>query len=303
MTVASGELAHITGDDRPGVDDADRRAVEARVRAAGTSFYWAMRLLPPAKRAAIYAVYAFCREVDDIADEPGQETQKRARLEAWRAEIGALYDGRPRHPVSRALTPAVAAFGLVRGDFEAVIAGMEMDASDRLRLSDRAELSLYCDRVACAVGRLSVRIFGIEEPLGSALAAAQGEALQLTNILRDLVEDAARDRLYLPADLLADHGIDAAAPLDAILADGAIPDVLADLAAVARARFDSVDVLVGKCVEQPDGRRLARPAIVMAKTYELTLQRLNARGWSRWREPVRISKAEKLWVGLRYAFG
>ena len=152
-----------------------------------------MRLLPPEKRAAMYAVYAFCRDVDDIADEPGELADKKTALTAWRGWIEDLYQGRtPGHPVARALRQPIAEFDLKQADFLAVIEGMELDAKPDIRIADRDALIDYCDKVACAVGRLSVRVFGMAEEDGLALARAEGLALQLTNILRDVAESSAR---------------------------------------------------------------------------------------------------------------
>ena len=171
------------------------------VRGSGTSFYWAMRRLPPSKRAAMYAIYAFCREVDDIADGPigpGAEVRKRRRLKEWRDEIQQIYAGKASTVVGHALLPAIEKFGLRIKDFNSVISGMEMDAGDSVRIENMDELTLYCDRVASAVGRLSTRVFGLEPQIGDRLAFNQGQALQLTNILRDVDEDAKQERLYLP---------------------------------------------------------------------------------------------------------
>src|SRR6185312_927314 len=181
--------------------------IRARVAAAGTSFYWAMRLLPEARREAMFAIYAFCREVDDIADSNDAPALKRAGLARWRHEIDAIYDDRPHTPLGRVLADAVDTYGLRRDDFLAVIDGMEMDAAADIRAPSLAELDLYCDRVASAVGRLSVRIFGTDRPAADRVAGSLGRALQLTNILRDLAEDAARGRLYLPRELLSGQGI------------------------------------------------------------------------------------------------
>ncbi len=274
---------------------ADRDHVEAAVRRSGTSFYWAMRLLPPPKRHAMFSIYAFCREVDDIADDARPLDAKRRDLARWREEIEAVYAGRPRHPVSRAIAGCLGAFGLRRDDFLAVVDGMEMDADPHVRIRDMAELSLYCDRVAGAVGRMSVRVFGVAQPHGDRLAAAEGEALQLTNILRDLKEDTMRGRLYLPADLLAAAGIDDLADPGRVLADARIGAVCEQLAALAHRRFaEAADLLAG-C-----DRRQVRPAIIMMEVYRRTLVRLMRRGWRRWAEPVAVPSAEKLWVALRH---
>ena len=273
----------------------DHAHVEAAVRRSGTSFYWAMRLLPPAKRRAMFAVYAFCREVDDIADDAGPVGAKRRGLARWRDEIEALYAGRPGQSVSRAIAPCIDEFGLRRDDFLAVVDGMEMDADPHVRMRDMEELRLYCDRVACAVGRMSVRVFGVPQPAGDRLAAAEGEALQLTNILRDLKDDALRGRLYLPADLLAGAGIGDLADPGRMLADPRIAGICEELAGLARRRFAEAAALLADC-----DRRQVRPAIIMMEVYRRTLARLMRRGWQRWAEPVAVPPAEKLWVALRH---
>ena len=269
--------------------------VEQVVRESGSSFYWAMRFLPLEKRQAMFAVYAFCRQVDDIADEPGQIAAKQRALGGWRREIERLYDGMAERPVAAALLRPVERFDLRKQDFLAVIDGMEMDAADRIRIADMEELQRYCDRVACAVGRLSVRVFGVPQPTGDALASALGEALQLTNILRDLKEDARRDRLYIPAALLRSHSVSTRSDAEAALRDSAIIEVCQQLAALALRRFEQAAALVAQC-----DRRHVRPAVVMMEVYRRTLERLNGRGWGRWAEPVSIPSAEKLWVALRY---
>ena len=269
------------------------------VRESGTSFFWAMRRLPPEKRAAMYAIYAFCREVDDIADDlgggPDAEVVKRHQLTEWRAEIGRLYAGAPETLTARALQPAIAAYGLREEDFVAVIAGMEMDAGERVRIADMSELTLYCDRVASAVGRLSTRVFGLEPDLGDRLAFAQGQALQLTNILRDIDEDAERDRLYLPADLLAEYSINAVGELRAVLQARQLPQVCAHLAGIAAARFREARELIQSC-----DKAAVRPAVMMLEVYGRILDKLTATGWAPPRTRVRLSPAAKLWVMLRY---
>ena len=193
-------------------EDALRETIRHRVEAAGTSFYWAMRLLPRDRRNGMYAIYAFCREVDDIADGDRPVEHKLAALAGWREEIEALYDGRPRHLVARALSGPVRRYALRKEDFLAILAGMEMDARGDIRAPDLATLDLYCARVASAVGHLSVHIFGDSSDAAHAVAESLGRALQLTNILRDLAEDAARQRLYLPREILDRHGIRGADP-------------------------------------------------------------------------------------------
>ncbi|MFW6077442.1 MAG: squalene/phytoene synthase family protein, partial [Hyphomicrobiales bacterium] len=163
---------------------AERAEIARQVRAASTSFYWAMRLLARPRREAMFAVYAFCRAVDDIADSDQPVARKKALLAEWRGEIHAVFGARPRKPIARALSGPARRFRLERGDFMAVIEGMEMDVDGPIVAPSRADLDLYCDRVACAVGRLCVPIFGEPGETGIAVADHLGRALQLTNILR-----------------------------------------------------------------------------------------------------------------------
>ena len=178
----------------------------AEALVSGSSFYAAMRILPSSQRRAMFEIYRFCRAVDDIADGHGDRSARLAELARWRTDIDALYAGKPPRRV-RALVEPVRAFDLQRDDFLSIIDGMEMDARADIRAPDLATLDLYCDRVACAVGRLSVRVFGMSAQGGAPLAFHLGRALQLTNILRDLDEDADRGRLYLPLEVLLAAGI------------------------------------------------------------------------------------------------
>ena len=271
----------------------EQDSIEARVRAAGTSFYWGMRVLPPPRRAAMYAIYAFCREVDDIADD-APDDQKAPQLAAWRAEIAALYAGRPSHPIARALLAPVAAYGLDQRDFLAIIDGMEMDAGAAIRAPSLAELDLYCARVASAVGRLSVRAFGAPGPAALEVADALGRALQLTNILRDLDEDAARGRLYLPRELLDRHGIAGDDP-GAVLAHPALDAVCRELAELAYRHFAAARAAMARCRRRP-----MRPAALMGAVYRAILDRLVRRGWRDRSDPARVPTSQKLWLILRH---
>ena len=271
----------------------DLAEVEALVKAAGTSFYRGMRVLPADRRAAMYAVYAFCRLVDDVADEPAPIEAKRAGLAAWRAAIAGVYRGGADNAVTRVLLPAVRRFELRQEDFLAVIDGMQMDAETVIVAPDLATLDLYCDRVAAAVGRLSVRAFGDRSEAADQVAWALGRALQLTNILRDLAEDAARGRLYLPREWLEAAGV----PLDpaAALASPGLPAVCARTLARARVLFAQADGAMAAC-----DRRAMRPARLMGATYAALLDRLEARGWARPGEAVRVPKWRKLWIAARH---
>ncbi|GAB6053254.1 hypothetical protein JCM17960_20740 [Magnetospira thiophila] len=275
-------------------DARDVAYVRSLVEKSGTSFYWAMRLLPEVQRDGMFAIYGFCREVDDVADEPAPLDDKIRRLAAWRDEIEALYAGAPETPVGRVLKPHVARHGLLKEDFRAIIDGMEMDAAEPLRLQTMDELHLYCQRVAVAVGRLSNRVFGIDDAPGDVVAAHLGLALQLTNILRDLKEDAGRDRLYLPRDLLDRHGIAATEPAE-VLDHKNFPSVCKELAALSEGSYQAAEAALKHC----DAGRM-KPAIVMKEVYHKILERLHKRGWRRLGERVRLSKAEKMWIGLRH---
>lgn len=273
-------------------------AAEDRVRStvidAGSSFLWAMRLMPRTKREAMFAVYAYCRTIDDIADGDAPAAEKVKQLGAWRGEIDRLFNGTPNHPITRALAGPVRAYGLDKEDFIALLDGMEMDAANRMVAPSMEDLELYCARVAGAVGLLSVRIFGLSGLDGRTLALTLGQALQLTNLLRDLPEDAALGRLYLPRELLDAHGIAVTTP-DAVLKHPALPKVCDDIAAMARQSFDDA----GRALARSP-RGAVRPARVMMKVYQRLLERLVRRGWTRIDEREHLSSFEKLWIALRY---
>ncbi|HWD58873.1 MAG TPA: presqualene diphosphate synthase HpnD [Stellaceae bacterium] len=270
-----------------------RETIRRRVEAAGTSFYWAMRMLPQERRDGMYAVYAFCREVDDIADD-WPPAERPAGLAAWHDEIEAVYAGRPRHMIGRALVTPVARFALRKGDFHAVIDGMEMDAAQDIRAPDLATLDLYCARVAAAVGHLSVHVFGDSGAAAHRVADALGRALQLTNILRDLAEDAERGRLYLPRELLDRHGIRGDDPA-AVLRHPALPSACRDLAAIAAGHFDAARRAMGEA-----SRRAMRPAAVMGAFYRAMLDALVEAGWRDPAARIGLSKSRKLWLVLRH---
>ena len=271
-----------------------RAAIRARVAAAGTSFYWAMRLLPEARREGMFAIYAYCREVDDIADSDAPPAAKRAELAGWRREVEAIFAGRPGTPLARVLADVAQAYRLRREDFLAIIDGMEMDAIADMRAPGLAELDLYCDRVASAVGRLSVRIFGSDIAAADRVAWALGRALQLTNILRDLAEDAARGRLYLPREFLVEAGIAETEP-QAVLRHKALGQACERLAELAETRFAEAAAAMRQCP-----RRAMRPAAVMGAVYHAILRRLRARGWRDLESEVKLPTALKLWLALRH---
>jgi squalene synthase HpnD len=265
----------------------------AAERASSSSFYNAMRVLPRAQRAAMFEIYSFCRQVDDIADSRAPRRERQEQLHRWRADIDALYAGKPV-PRTRGLVAPVRDFGLRREDFHAVIDGMEMDVVDDIRAPDDATLDTYCNRVASAVGRLSVRIFGMEEQDGIALARHLGRALQLTNILRDLDEDAAFGRLYLPAEALREAGITTTDPA-AVLASPTLGKVCACVVDRARRHFAQADKIMAR-----SPRRRVRAPRIMGDAYRLILDSLVARGWSHPRRPIRLPRARLLWIIMRH---
>ena len=179
---------------------------QQKAAASGSSFYYSFMFLPQPKREAITALYAFCREVDDIADECSELHTAQIKLDWWRSEIGNLYAGQPQHPVSKALAPAVEAFGLSKEHFQEIIDGMQMDLEQN-RYRDFKQLQLYCYRVASVVGLLSAAIFGYSNRNTLKYAHDLGMAFQLTNIIRDVGEDARRNRIYLPLEELQMFGV------------------------------------------------------------------------------------------------
>ncbi|MCP4620155.1 MAG: presqualene diphosphate synthase HpnD [Bradyrhizobium sp.] len=263
--------------------------------ASGSSFYAAMRILPQAQREAMFQIYSFCRQVDDIADSNGPREERLAALQQWRDDIDALYRGTPPARLKDYVAP-VKTFGLKREDFLAIVDGMEMDVPADIRAPDMATLDLYCDRVASAVGRLSVRVFGMGEEDGIALAYHLGRALQLTNILRDIDEDAGLGRLYLPREGLYLAGITGDDP-QKVIADKSLPKVCAPLAQRAATHFAKADEIMDR-----NPRRVVRAPRIMSKYYRAILDLLLARGFAAPREPVRVTKLTKLAILFRYAF-
>jgi phytoene synthase len=262
--------------------------------ALGSSFYAAMRILPREQREAMFQVYSFCRYVDDIADSDGPREQRLAALQQWRDDIDALYRG---HPPARLqdYVGSLRRFGLKREDFLAIIDGMEMDVPADIRAPDEATLDLYCDRVASAVGRLSVRIFGLPESDGIELAHHLGRALQLTNILRDIDEDASIGRLYLPREGLLRAGITSTEPA-AVTQHPALTLVCAPLVERAQAHFTKADAVMNR-----NARRVVRAPRIMSKYYHSILQLLIGRGFALPRAPVRLGKASRIAILLQYA--
>jgi squalene synthase HpnD/squalene synthase HpnC len=269
--------------------EADAAIVSVAVARAGSSFTKGMQILPPERRRAMYALYGFCRAVDDIADAPAPIGDKRAELDTWRLELDRIFAGQGNYALGRELADAVQRYGLQREEFDLILEGMTIDAAPSVRIADRAALSDYARRVAGAVGVLSCQIFGAPGPESKAFAIYLGETLQLTNILRDVDEDAEIDRLYLPVDMIATAGISTGQDIKAIVADPRIIGICESLAAEVTERYR---LLPGMLPAQY--RRELRSARIMQMAYGLVFQKLLARGWRdrSWRP--RLSKREGL---------
>lgn len=264
-----------------GTGPSDAALVASRVSRAGSSFARGMAALKGERRRALWGVYAFCRAVDDIADNTMPEAEKRRFLADWRRKLVA-----PDCAVSRELAFARSAHGVPMAECEAMIAGMETDATDHLRLQTEDELHLYCRRVAGSVGAMSVRIFGAPE--AEAFGLRLGHTFQLTNILRDIDEDAERERVYIPRDLLAAAGIPEG-PAREIVAHPAFAPICESLAQQALAGFARARETIRAYPAQA-----MLPAAVMAWGYGRLLERLVARGFAQRGARPRLTKGEKL---------
>ena len=268
------------------------RAVQKR--ASGSSFYIAMRLMPAEERDAMFAIYAFCRKVDDVADDGvGTRAERHERLEGWRRDLAALYEGKVS-PQVRFLAPAVIHYGLRLVDFLSVLDGMDMDVAEDIVAPDLGTLDLYCDRVASAVGRLSIKVFGMDEGPGFALAHHLGRALQLTNILRDIDEDAAIGRLYLPREYLEEMNCCRQMDPVAIIAKPEIDAVCRKLAALAHHHYDEAGRILAS---RPKGR-IKTPRL-MGAVYSEILRLSEAQGFAPPRQRVSLPKSKLLSLVLR----
>jgi phytoene synthase len=278
-------------------------SVGARVtRQSGTSFYYAFLVLPEEKRRALYALYAFCRAVDDCVDEEGGEGE--AGLGRWLAEVQRAYAGAPETELGRELAEAVARFPVPRGCFEDVVAGCRMDLTTR-RYATFADLRVYCERVASAVGLASIEIFGYDDPRTREYAVELGLALQLTNILRDVGTDAARDRLYLPLEDLAASGVTEGDVLGAARGAGAAwgadtprPPGLERLLAFEADRARSHYVAASTVLPEQD-RRSMLAAEIMGAIYRGVLEEWARRGHPIGGARVQLGKARKMALALR----
>ena len=259
---------------------------------SGSSFYYSFLFLPPARRRAITALYAFCREVDDVVDECADVNVARAKLAWWRGEVTRLYGGQPQHPVAQALASVVTSFKLPQLQLQEIIDGMEMDLTRR-RYADFAALQVYCYRVASVVGLLSATIFGYADPRTLKYAENLGMAFQLTNIIRDVGEDARRDRLYLPLDEIERYNVPVADIMRARAGDGfrQLMEFQIDRALGyyrdAYAALPAVD------------RKAQRPGLVMAAIYQTLLAEIRAEGIPVLTQRTALPPVRKLWIAWK----
>jgi phytoene synthase len=265
---------------------------QQRAAQSGSSFYYSFMFLPPKQRTAITALYAFCREVDDVVDEGHDPVVARSKLDWWRSEVAAMFHGTPQHPVSRALVPVVADFALPESRFGEIIDGMQMDL-DWNRYPDFATLEVYCHRVAGVVGLLSAEIFGCTERATRDYARSLGIALQLTNILRDVGEDVRRNRIYLPLDELARFGV----TTDDLILFRETPEVAALLkfqAERARSWYDKARAALPAV-----DRRSQRAGLIMGAIYARLLDEVEDEGARVLNHRVSLTPITKLWTACR----
>ncbi|MDR2112672.1 MAG: presqualene diphosphate synthase HpnD [Candidatus Accumulibacter sp.] len=265
---------------------------QQKASASGSSFYYSFCFLPPERRRAITALYAFCREVDDVVDEGGDPRAAADTLAWWRAELGELYAGRPRHPVTQALYAVLPRFRLPREHLLEIIDGMEMDLR-QTRYPDFAALSLYCYRVASVVGLLAAEIFGHTDPRTLGYAHDLGMAFQLTNIIRDVGEDARRGRVYLPMDEMKRFGLPLADLPNARYSD--------NFRRLMEYQIERAEGYYAQAMKQlPDvDRKPQRPGLIMAAIYRTLLGEIKRDGCRVLDRRASLTSPRKLWIAWR----
>ena len=266
--------------------------VQDKAAASGSSFYYAFLFLSPPRRAAITAFYAFCREVDDIADDVADPGVAATKLAWWRSEVAATFKGQPSHPAMQALLPHVEAYGIEPSHLLAVIEGCQMDL-DQTRYLDFARLARYCDLVAGVVGEVAANIFG--RTLASTVDYAHrlGLAMQLTNIVRDVGDDARRGRIYLPVDELQRFDVKAAEILERRYSDR-FTALMRFQAERAHATYDEAFALL------PEADRAAqKPGLMMAHIYRTLLREIEADGFAVLHQRISLTPIRKLWIAMR----
>jgi phytoene synthase len=263
-----------------------------KAAASGSSFYYSFMFLPPDKRRAITALYAFCREVDDVVDECSDESVARIKLAWWRGQVAEVYQGNPQHPVCQALAPAVKQFNLPQEHLLEIIDGMEMDLN-RHSYDDFKSLQLYCYRVASVVGLLAAEIFGYTDRRTLKYAHDLGIAFQLTNIIRDVGEDARRGRIYLPQDELQQFGVSTGDILNARESEG--------FHKLMEFQIERAERFYQQALEQLPAadRKAQRTGLIMAAIYRATLDEIRRSGCHVLRERISLTPLRKLWLAYR----
>ena len=256
---------------------------------SGSSFYYSFMFLPPEKRRAITALYAFCREVDDVVDECSDESVARTTLAWWRVQVAAIYEGQPQHPVALALVPVVKQFNLPQEHLHEIIDGMEMDLQQH-QYADFKVLQLYCYRVASVVGLLSAEIFGYSDRKTLKFAHDLGIAFQLTNIIRDMGEDARRGRIYIPQDELAQFGVHTRDILDGRESDEFHKLMQFQIERAQRYYQQAFDLL------PPADRKAQSTGLIMSKIYRATLDEIVSSGCHVLKERISLTPLRKLWL-------
>ena len=263
-----------------------------KAASSGSSFYYSFLFLPPERRRAITALYAFCREVDDVVDEIEDQQVARTKLAWWRIEVGNLFAGKPQHPVTRALEPALEPFGITQVRLNEIIDGMQMDL-DQSRYLDFPGLERYCYHVAGVVGLLAAGIFGYRNPQTLDYAKNLGLAFQLTNIIRDVGDDARRNRIYLPMDELKKFEVPASDILNARYSDN-FTRLMQFQAARARTYYAAAFAAL------PAGdRRDQRAGLIMAAIYGTVLDEVEADGFKVLTQRTSLTPLRKLWIAIR----
>jgi len=259
---------------------------------SGSSFYYAFLFLPEPRRRAIIALYAFCREVDDAVDEASEAALAATQLAWWRVEISALFAGQPNHPVTRALQPHLATYGIEHAALDAIIDGMEMDLTQN-RYLDYPGLKRYCHLVAGVVGTLAARIFGATHPATLEYADRLGLAFQLTNIIRDVGEDARKGRIYLPMDDLREFKVTASDILNARYSPE-FETLMRFQAARARSAYDEALALLPNA-----DRRAQRPGLIMAAIYRTLLDEIEHSQFQVLHQRIALTPLRKLWIAWK----
>ena len=259
---------------------------------SGSSFYYSFLFLPPQQRRAITALYAFCREVDDVVDECSDFNVARATLDWWRAEVARVYHGHPEHPVGQALAQIVHSFALPAAQLYEIIDGMEMDLTHN-RYGSFDDLALYCHRVAGVVGLLSARIFGYRDSATETYAHELGLAFQLTNIIRDVGEDARRNRIYLPLDELARFKV-----AESDILDGRESAAFRQLMAFQAERADACYRKAYAALPEGD-RRAQRTGLVMAAIYHTLLEEIRRDEYRVLNQRIALTPLRKLWIAWK----